>query len=93
LRPIASPAFSCVVKSDVNDNDKRFHEWGQSESGFGRSIERLTEPNDLVCDPFLGAGTTAIAAIKLHRRIIGCDVDADLVRTAQSRVALAQRAQ
>ena len=24
-----------VIKSDVNDNDKRFHGWGQSESGMG----------------------------------------------------------
>lgn len=82
-----------VVRSDVNDNDKRFHEWQQSESGFDRLIERLTEPDALVCDPFLGAGTTAASCVRLHRRIVGCDIDAAAVETARARVALAQRVQ
>ena len=76
-----------VVKSDAND--KRFHEWSQSESGMGRLVEVLTDPGQLIADPFLGGGTTAVAALRLHRRIIGCDTDADMVKTAQSRVALA----
>jgi site-specific DNA-methyltransferase (adenine-specific) len=82
--------LSDVVKSDVNDNDKRFHEWGQSESGFCRLIERLTEPDALVCDPFIGGGTTAVAAVRLHRRIIGCDIDPTAVETARARAARAQ---
>jgi hypothetical protein len=76
-----------VVKSDAND--KRFHEWSQSESGMGRLVEVLTEPGQLIADPFLGGGTTAVAALKLHRRIIGCDIDPKMVKTAHSRVALA----
>ena len=82
--------LSDVVKSDVNDNDKRFHEWGQSESGFCRLIDRLTEPDALVCDPFVGGGTTAVAAVRLHRRIIGCDIDPTAVETARARAARAQ---
>jgi len=82
--------LSDVVKSDVNDNDKRFHEWGQSESGFERLVGALTEPGQLVCDPFLGAGTTAVACVKLHRRVVGCDVDAAQVETARKRCALAR---
>jgi 23S rRNA G2445 N2-methylase RlmL len=77
-----------VVRSDSGDGDKLYHEWGQSESGFLRLIERLTEPNDLICDPFLGGGTTAIAAVRLSRRIVGCDIDGDMVETARRRVAL-----
>jgi len=42
-----------VVRSDVNDNDKRFHEWGQSESGMARLVEALTKPGQLICDPTL----------------------------------------
>lgn len=38
-----------------------------------RCILALTSPEDLVLDPFLGAGTTAIAAVKAGRRIIGID--------------------
>jgi hypothetical protein len=38
-------------------------------------IERLTEPNALVYDPFLGRGTTMIEAALLGRRVAGCDIN------------------
>ena len=59
-----------VVKSEAND--KRFHAWGQSESGMGQLVDRLTVPGQLVCDPFLGGGTTAVVCMKLARKFVGC---------------------
>src|SRR6476660_8940453 len=38
-------------------------------------IERLTEPRDLVYDPFMGRGTTVLEAALLGRRAAGCDVN------------------
>src|SRR5437762_4324199 len=38
-------------------------------------IERLTEPNALVYDPFLGRGTTMIEGALLGRRAAGCDIN------------------
>jgi hypothetical protein len=38
-------------------------------------IERLTSEEDVVYDPFLGRGTTAIEAALLRRRIVGCDIN------------------
>jgi hypothetical protein len=38
-------------------------------------IERLTGPNQVIYDPFLGRGTSVIEAALLGRRIIGCDVN------------------
>jgi site-specific DNA-methyltransferase (adenine-specific) len=81
--------FGDVAKSDVNDNDKRFHEWGQSESGMVDLIERLTKPGDLIVDPFLGAGTTGVAALATGRQFIGCDIDADHVAKADARIRMA----
>jgi DNA modification methylase len=78
-----------VVKSDVNDNDKRYHEWGQSVSGMTRLVEMLTKPGDLVCDPFMGAGTTGVACVSLARRFVGCDIDPAHVETARRRILLA----
>ncbi len=66
-----------VTKS--NSNDKDFHDWGQSESGMIDLVNRLTSPNDLICDPFVGAGTTGVAALSLGRRFVGCDIDLDCV--------------
>jgi SAM-dependent methyltransferase len=38
-------------------------------------IERLTKPQDLVYDPFMGRGTTVLEAALLGRRAAGCDVN------------------
>src|SRR3972149_11324473 len=60
-----------VIKSDVNDNDKRYHEWGQSESGIIRLVETFSKPDDLILDPFCGGCTVGLAALSLGRRFIG----------------------
>lgn len=75
-----------VAASKANDNDKRFHDWGQSESGMADVISRLTKPGQLICDPFLGGGTTAIASISLGRRFIGCDIDKKCVENTRMRI-------
>lgn len=72
---------------DSEGDDKRHHHWGQSESGIAAIVERLTAPGALVVDPFLGGGTTAVVCRDLGRRFIGCDTDANAVRTSQERVA------
>ena len=42
-------------------------------------IERIvlmsTNENDLVLDPFLGSGTTAVACLKHNRKVIGFEID------------------
>jgi len=80
--------FGDVAVSKPNDNDKRFHDWGQSESGMADLVERLTKPGQLICDPFLGAGTTAVVSLALGRRFVGCDIDAAHVKQAKARAML-----
>lgn len=75
-----------VAKSAVNDNDKRFHEWGQSETGMVDLVERVTEVGDLIVDPFMGAGTTGLAALALNRQFIGIDKDPLAIETASKRL-------
>lgn len=69
------------------DPDKDFHEWGQSVDGFERLVTSFTEPGDTVCDPFLGGGTTAIAALSQARRFIGCDIEPNAVETTMRRLS------
>ncbi len=66
---------SDVVRSDVNDNDKRLHPWGQSESGFIQLVNKFTVPGQTVCDPMMGAGTTMIAALANGCDIVGIECD------------------
>jgi site-specific DNA-methyltransferase (adenine-specific) len=76
-----------VAKSPTNANDKRFHDWGQSERGMADIVDRFTKPGELVCDPFAGAGTTGLAAVAAGRRFVGMDVDAEHVARARARIA------
>jgi site-specific DNA-methyltransferase (adenine-specific) len=73
-----------VVRSDEQDKDH--HEWGQSVSGTSVLIERFTRPGDVVLDPFVGGGATAVAALRLNRLFIGIDVDAAAIETTRARV-------
>jgi site-specific DNA-methyltransferase (adenine-specific) len=78
-----------VVRSAVNDNDKRFHEWGQSFWGMAALVRALSKPGQLVVDPFLGGGATAAAALSLGRRFAGCDIHPGHVETTRARLARA----
>jgi adenine-specific DNA-methyltransferase len=51
-----------------------------------RIIIALTNPGDLVVDPFSGVGTTAVAAVLTSRRAAGADLVADYVNVARDRV-------
>lgn len=75
-----------VCRSDINDNDKRFHHWGQSESGTADIVTRFTAAGNLIVDPFLGGGTTAVVALDLDRQFIGADSDAAIIAAAEARL-------
>ena len=51
-----------------------------------RLIELYTFKNDVVLDPFLGSGSTAIAAVETNRKFIGVELDEEYVRLAQRRL-------
>jgi DNA modification methylase len=71
----------------TNDNDKEHHHWGQSVSGMLDLVKRLTKPSAHIVDPFMGAGTTGVAAAANGCHFTGCDIDAKSVATAQKRLA------
>lgn len=52
-----------------------------------RLIRMHTYENDLVLDPFLGSGSTGVAASLTNRRFIGYDLDASYCEIARNRVA------
>jgi DNA modification methylase len=53
----------------------------------GRLIELYTFEGDLVLDPFLGSGTTAVAAVESKRHYVGYELDADYIDIAERRIA------
>ena len=66
---------------------KDLHDWQQSLPGFEQLVRSFSTPGDLVCDPFLGGGTTALAALAHTRRFAGCDIDAAAIETTRRRLA------
>lgn len=52
-----------------------------------RLIELYTYQNDTILDPFIGSGTTAVAAIRTGRHFVGFDTDKTYVSRALERVA------
>lgn len=63
------------------------HPWAQHASGPLHYIEALTEPGDLIFDPFMGSGTTLRAAKDLGRRAIGIEIEERYCELAVERLA------
>ena len=49
-------------------------------------IRSFTYPGDIVLDLFCGTGTACVAAKRLGRNYIGCDIDPDMVKIANRRL-------
>ena len=57
-----------------------------------RQLVRLfTQPGQVVCDPFMGSGTTGAAALLEGRGFVGCERIAAHLALAQEQIAQAQR--
>ena len=53
-------------------------------------IKLFTQPGDTILDPFMGSGTTSVAAIQLGCNYIGIDINPEYVETSRARVANTQ---
>jgi len=66
-----------------------------SEAHFATFPPKLIEPmilagskvDDTILDPFMGSGTTAIQAVRLHRHYLGCELNPEYVKMAERRIA------
>lgn len=66
--------------------DKSLHPWQQELEPFVKLVETCSEPGELVCDPFVGSGTTGVAALRTGRRFFGGDIDPAYVEIAARRL-------
>lgn len=70
---------------------KELHEWAQSTVEADYYIKYLTIENEIVYDPFLGQGTFGIAAVKLKRQFIGCEVEKEHFENARRLISAANQ--
>jgi len=69
---------------------KKLHPTQKPEELLTRIIVASSKPDDIVFDPFLGSGTTAAMAKRLHRRWIGIERDEIYYNAAQRRIDMVQ---
>lgn len=65
---------------------KRIHPTQKPLDLFRELIRKHSSPGDLVIDPFLGSGTTAVAALEEDRQFAGCDIDESYTQAAKTRL-------
>ncbi|MGH9965350.1 MAG: DNA methyltransferase [Nitrososphaeraceae archaeon] len=73
--------------------DKTLHEWKQSTKESTHIIKGLTLEGQTVLDPFCGAGTTAIAVLRLKRKFIGIDIDPRAIEATKANLTLSLQSQ
>lgn len=67
------------------------HPAQKSEKLLAKIILASTNENDIVFDPFLGSGTTAVVAKKLGRKYVGIELDEYYCALALKRLELAEK--
>lgn len=62
------------------------HPTQKPEMVVERVMKASSNPGDVVLDPFMGSGTTAVVAVRLGRRFIGFEINEEFVRLAAKRL-------
>lgn len=65
---------------------KKIHPTQKPEWLLERVILATSVPTNIILDPFLGSGTTAVAAKKLNRNFIGLEIDKSYVKKSLERI-------
>jgi hypothetical protein len=66
--------------------EERYHPTQKPVDLIKRIIKASTNEGMVVLDPFLGAGSTALAAIELNRKFIGIEIDSNYAKKAKERI-------
>ncbi|OUW24536.1 MAG: DNA methyltransferase [Rickettsiales bacterium TMED174] len=76
----------CGGKERLKKNGKKIHSTQKPETLLHRIILATTNKGDVIFDPFLGTGTTAVVAKKLGRNYFGIEKDKKYFKAAKERI-------
>lgn len=74
------------ISSSVNSQMDKIHKAVMKQEICDWFIEKFTNENDLVLDPFMGLGTTGISCKKMNRNFIGIELDKSYYEMAEKRI-------
>ena len=80
--------FNAFDSEAKKEQEADHHVWQQSLDVFQHLLGKFASPGDVVCDPFLGGGTTAVAAVERGCNFIGADADEGVVAIAKQRLGI-----
>jgi DNA modification methylase len=66
--------------------NKDLHEWGQNPIDALHVISKLTVENQIILDPMLGSGVTALSCIALGRKCIGVEIEESRFNVAKGNI-------
>lgn len=66
--------------------EKENHEWQQSLGMMRELVRHFSTPGDIILDPFVGTGSTGVAALECKCSFIGVDIDYEMLRKAKERL-------
>jgi site-specific DNA-methyltransferase (adenine-specific) len=77
-----------IIRSNYKNNNKRkrLHPNEKNDELIANFIQMSTNPNDLVLDPFCGAGSTVLACLKTNRNCIGIDKNQEFIDISKKRI-------
>ena len=79
-----NPVEKCVINTTVQSS--KLHPTMKDIKVITYLIEVLSNEGDTVLDPFIGSGTTAVAALNTNRNCIGFEIDENYFNIAQDRI-------
>lgn len=86
-KPANIPYLRSVFESGiVSGSERTEHPTQKSLKVMEEIIKIHTNKNDLIIDPFLGSGTTGVAALKNGRKFIGIEISPEYFEIAKSRM-------
>lgn len=78
--------YGNILRASRGSGTEYEHPTQKPEEIIAKLIECSSNAGDLVLDPFLGSGTTALVSEKMNRRWIGCEIDPRYVAVGQRRL-------
>lgn len=79
--------FANVIDFNTITHTKTSHPHKKPEEMIERLIMHSSKEGDVVLDPFMGEGTTAIACKKLNRKFIGFEIDTNYFSQACKKIS------
>ncbi|MBE6147216.1 MAG: DNA (cytosine-5-)-methyltransferase [Firmicutes bacterium] len=77
---------STYETSTVSGKEKTNHPTQKSLKLMEEIIRVHTKPNDVILDPFMGSGSTGVAALKTNRKFIGIELEEEYFLIAKERL-------